>query len=433
MKVLIISHNAITTFNSMGKTILTLFSAFKSEELCQLYIYPTVPDIDKCASYFRITDKDVLKSYFKFKVRGRIINASDINENNHSLFENKKEEDIYRNKKNKLPLKMLLRDCMWQFSRWYTGDLKKWLSEQQPTCIFVAPGTSRFLYKIALKISKKFNLPIVTYICDDYYFLRRANTILGRIQQKKLCNQIKKLMSKSCMVISICDELKQAYVDTFNVKVQTVMTGSNYSIIDDLPSKKMQPQSITYMGSLARNRDKTLKEIGIALEEINKRTGSNFYLNVYSGESSQKTLNELKEISSIRLCGFIAGELFDQQFHQSEILLHVEAFDERSIDLVKHSISTKIADSLGSGICLFAYGPKQVASINYLLKNECAIVCTEKEKLQESLMQVFNDSEKREEIIKNALDTARKNHDCTQVGKRLYEIVGKIANESSSS
>ena len=66
MKVLIISHNPITTYQSMGKTMLSLFSAFDRSELCQLYIYPTLPDIDVCDSYFRITDRDVLKSLKKF-------------------------------------------------------------------------------------------------------------------------------------------------------------------------------------------------------------------------------------------------------------------------------------------------------------------------------------------------------------------------------
>ena len=39
MKVLIISHLPVATQNNMGKTFLSLFSAFEREELCQMYIY----------------------------------------------------------------------------------------------------------------------------------------------------------------------------------------------------------------------------------------------------------------------------------------------------------------------------------------------------------------------------------------------------------
>ena len=57
MKVLLLSHNPVTTYNNMGKTFLSLFSAFRPEELCQLFLYPAVPDTACCGSYYRFTDR----------------------------------------------------------------------------------------------------------------------------------------------------------------------------------------------------------------------------------------------------------------------------------------------------------------------------------------------------------------------------------------
>ena len=85
MKILIISHNPLSTYQNMGKTMLSLFHAFDKNELCQLYIYPSLPDVDSCKSFFRITDKDILRSYYKFKVRGKEVFA-DLD--NHNIFEN---------------------------------------------------------------------------------------------------------------------------------------------------------------------------------------------------------------------------------------------------------------------------------------------------------------------------------------------------------
>ena len=56
LKVLIISHNPIMTCDSMGKTMQTLFSAFSPDELCQFYIYPSLPDVRACGSFYRMTD-----------------------------------------------------------------------------------------------------------------------------------------------------------------------------------------------------------------------------------------------------------------------------------------------------------------------------------------------------------------------------------------
>ena len=70
MKVLIISHTCFSTYNNMGKTFCALFSQFASEELCQLYIYPSYPDVDICRSYYRVTDKEILGSYFRLHAPG---------------------------------------------------------------------------------------------------------------------------------------------------------------------------------------------------------------------------------------------------------------------------------------------------------------------------------------------------------------------------
>ena len=180
MKILLLSHNPIATSNNMGKTFLSLFGAFSNDEICQFYIYPSVPDTDKCSSYFRLTDKNVLKSAVVFPAQGTGVCPQ---ENQHRLFENAIDEKVYGNPKNKRPFRMLARDLMWKLSRWNTRALNEWIQGQKPTHIFVAPGTAKFIYDIALKISRRYSLPIITYICDDYYFVTPHATALGRFQQ----------------------------------------------------------------------------------------------------------------------------------------------------------------------------------------------------------------------------------------------------------
>lgn len=429
MKALVISHTPFNTYNNMGKTMLTLFSNFKKEELCQLYIYPTVPDIDKCESYFRITDKDILKSYCKFKVKGKCIQKNEIDTNKHCLFENKEDEILYRNVKNKRPLRILLRDTMWKFAPWFNRELKQWIVEQQPTCIFIAPGVAKFLYKMALKISKRFHLPIIAYICDDYYFLDKAPSLLGRIQQKRLRKEIKCLLLKSAHAITICDELKQEYQKEFKVETTTIMTGSNYTLVRGNLKENNNIRAITYMGGLARNRWQSLIEIGEALQKINEKHCTEFCIYVYTGETNKEILAKLSKVSTIRLCGFLTGEMFDKTFREADVLLHTEAFDKGNVDLVKYSMSTKIADSLSSGICLFAYGPINVASIKYLLDNHSAIVCIRKDQLVESLEKLFFDPDEREKVVQGAIKTALKNHDAEKVGVAVYNLFQKVTYE----
>ena len=123
----------------------------------------------------------------------------------------------------------------------------------------------------------------------------------------------------------------------------------------------------------------------------------------------------------------VSGKEFDEKFHKSQALLHVEDFSEENIDLVKNSISTKIADSLGSGICLFAFAPKEVASMKYLMENNCAICCSEQGNLVDSLKKLFFNKEERRCVIDNALNMAKLNHEKGAVGKKVKDVFERIS------
>ena len=75
MKVLLLSHNPVTTYNNMGKTFLSLFSAFRPEELCQLFLYPAVPDTACCGSYYRFTDREALSAGRSAQIRRAMTNS----------------------------------------------------------------------------------------------------------------------------------------------------------------------------------------------------------------------------------------------------------------------------------------------------------------------------------------------------------------------
>lgn len=422
MKTLIISHNPISTYQSMGKTMLAFFSQFEREELCQLYIYPTLPDTDKCGSYFRITDKAVLKSYLHFRVQSGEVSPLLQSEKTDLSEEDRK---LYRNKKNKSPFRILARDWLWRGARWYNKALKAWLDKENPTCIFIAPGAQKFLYDIALKIAKKRGIPIVTYICDEFYFLEKKKGFWGRLQQRALRKKIRKLMQRTAHVIAICDELKEIYSQTFGVAATTLMTGANYPP-RETPREVDKPTVLTYTGNIRWNRYTSLATIGKTLDDINAQTNVGYALHIYTSEKDESILSAFDGIQSVQFCGFLQGKAFDDTLKNAEILVHTEAFDDESIDGVKHSVSTKIADCLSVGNCLFAYGPKKVASMRYLLDTQSAVCATEPSALKDALLRVLTDRDSRLKAVENALQAAKANHDGQKTSETLKNILKNL-------
>lgn len=427
MKVLIISHNPITTYQSMGKTLLSLFHSFDKSELCQLYCYPTVPDVSACNSYYRVTDRDILKSFFHFgKINLRTVSEKDIKLAPRSIYESDDVARLYK-KHRKNAFTLLMRDAMWFFSRWYNAELEEWLTKEKPDCIFLAPGESTFIYRIALRISKRLGIDIYTYICDEYYFVSKPQGYIEQIQLHFLKKKMKEVITQSKAVVTICDELATAYKEEFGVKTHTILTGANVSIAEK-PQVIDQRRSITYMGNLSCNRFESIAEIGRALDDLNLERGTDYKLNIYSQPLREDVRTLFSPIKSINYLGYVTGDEFECVLRQAEVLLHVEAFDLKSIERVKHSISTKIADSLGSGVLLLAYGPEKIASVQHLIRNQCAVVITAREDLKDGLFRLFRKTT-LEDTIENALLTARKYHMSEKNSEALYRILKGLVDD----
>lgn len=429
MKVLIISHLPAATQNNMGKTFMSLFSQFRQEELCQLYIYPAIPDVSFCSSYYRVTDKEILASLLGKKQTGGEIDPSRISPS-EGLYEKEEDESFYRNRKNKRPVRRLLRDAMWAMAPWYNENLTRWLEREDPSCIFLAPGAAKFIYNIALRVSAERNIPIVSYICDEYYFVKAPKAIGEKLRLKLLQDKIEKTLKNSSYLVVICDELKEAYATYFGVAATTLMTGAGFEVAKEIRTTE-EPETISYFGNIRCNRYVSLCDVGEALEQINREKGTGYRLRVYTSEKDPEILAALKKVSTIELCGFVTGEEFERIFHRAQLLLHVEAFDEESIDSVRHSVSTKIADSLGSGIPLLAYGPDCVSSMKHLIRHECALSATSRRELSDMLRAAFSDGEARNAAAENGLTAACEYHNSRVTSEKLRKIMLDVSERGS--
>lgn len=410
----------------MGKTLCSLFSAFKKESLCQLYIYPSLPDVDCCNSCYRITDKNILNFFRTLKVEGKEIKFESKYKTFHKLFENPKDEVLYRNKKNHSAIRVLARDVLWFIVPWFNKSLKIWLLNEKITHIFVAPGDSKFIYDIALKCSKFLNVPIITYLCDEYFFVAQPKGLLKKIKVFLQRRKMVQLLKKTSLIVTISEELKNLYEPFFKIKTKVLYTATSFPI-SQKPLPRFSINELTYMGNIRLNRFKSLCDIGEILDDINQEYQTNFTLKIYSPEKDKTILSSLSKHQSIKLMNFVTGDQFKNTFYSTQCFLHVEAFDECTIDYIKNSISTKIADCLGSGILLAAYGPSSIASMKHLIRNNCALVADNKKELKNMLLKIFNMTEKeRSAIIKNALATANKCHKADVNGLELLNTISIV-------
>ena len=421
MRVLIISHNVIDTTGNMGKTIREYFKMFDCEQICQLYFKTEKPtDSSVCKRYFQITDKEVLKSVFTHKSPGHrySLRTYDIKENSDLMNLSKK---IRRS-----PAKYIARNVAWKLSGWFSDELKKWLADMNPEIIFFMAGDYSFSYEVSYQIAKYLNIPLVIACVDDYYLYNNLQrSLLGKIVYNQYMKKVHKVIGYSKGLVCICEKMASAYEKLFH-KPTMVM----YTAASDKKLNIKEESRIAYIGNLGLGRDLQIVDIGKTVAELHRENPAlPEYIDVYSGEVRHEILNNMSVENGIRFHGKISADEVLQVMERSMAVIHTETFDKYGIERVRYSVSTKIAESLSYGPCLIAYGPEEVASIEYLQQNRAAYVISSKDQLKEGLRTVLCNQEVRNRILENARVTAKDNHNEEKNSSQLKNWMQKIIDE----
>ena len=417
MKLLVISHNVFSKTSNMCKTLSAYFADSQKGQISQFYIHSEIPTDDSvCKDYYRVTDKEIIKSIFSRK-SGKVFNEKDIVKSaTDSRTDTGLTAAIYQKSRSRTPLIYLARNLLWLLGKWNTKKLNEWIDYINPDAVFLASGDYSFIYRIALKIAKKRGIPLFVSCMDDYYFYNKnENSILGKFQHALFMKQVKRTIAYSTAIFSICDKMTEDYGKFFNKPSFTLHTGS--TITEPLCYEKNN--KISYIGNLGYKRNEQLIAFGKALQEVNKES----YIDVYSTEPRPEILQHMTRENGFNFCGAIDAETVKKVIGESMLVVHTEAFDKVTRKMVAYSVSTKIADSLASGTCLLAYGPEEIASISYLKNNDAAFVITENDDLKQKLSEIICDNELREKIVENALSLAENNHNINSNSKRLLNII----------
>jgi len=395
----------------MGKTMRDFFVGWKPDKIAQLYFHNEVPVDGVCKSYFRITDLDMVKSIFKSP--GMTFNG--VNPNEKAV---KKDGGIqarlYQMGAKRKSYGYFFRNLLWQLRKWKTRELMSWIDEFNPEVAFYAAGDYIFSMKIALDICRMRNIPMIAYFGDDFYFLESDfKSPIERLNRWQFRKQFEELFSYLSTFTAATDKLNEKYSSYFGKAGHGILSSTGFWGME----ARNQMTKISYIGNLFPNRWKALIDIGRCLKELG------FVIDVYSTQKDPKILAQLNLVNGIHFQGGIPPNLVVEVIKASTIVVHAEALDDVSKRLTKYSLSTKIGDLLGSGVCLFAYGPAEVASIEYLIANDAACVCTLKDELGEKLLKILKDAKLRQHYVSKALDLAALRHDLAINADLFYEMV----------
>ena len=129
------------------------------------------------------------------------------------------------------------------------------------------------------------------------------------------------------------------------------------------------------------------------------------------------------------LMGGVPAEEIPRIQKDSDILVHVESTRLKDRLEVRHSFSTKIVDYFRANRCIFAVGKDDVASIDYLINEDAAIVAQSEEDVYTKLDCLVNDKELITEYADKAWSCGKRNHQIYEIQKNLYQDLSSLVKE----
>ena len=409
-RVLVVSHNCFSDNTNMGRTLSSYFKSWNQDSVAQLYFHDETPNSKVCTRFYRFTDVDALKSIFLRAKKGREFYACNIEEcrvdsRNYSPVT----RNIYEFGRKRKPFVSYLRDLMWFFSSWYNRAFKKWLDNFDPQAVFIAAGDYAFPYKIAFKIAKQRNIPIYLCCYDDYFInYQHEGEFFRRVFYKHLLRNAKRTIN-ACQVTFANNAKMAKDYEIFFGREWHVLYMPTTTICNKVDYNLNTRKEIAYFGNLSYKRNLQLVTVGRFLKELNSDYLPT-HIDVYSNEKNETITDVLTSENGIVFHGSVSQIEVQQKMKNAIAVLHVESFDDQNRELVRYSFSTKIADCLGCGTPLIAFGPEDVASIEYLIDNGCAFVATKKDELVNVFRDILNQN-KVNTVLDKAFLTVKNNHD----------------------
>lgn len=386
------------------------FHYWEKENIVQIFSNTKKPCKGHCEKLFQITDYRMLQRWFGKRVdTGVQYDYDDLDiewKDNDLELGNVNAEVAYKFGGRHTPFTHLLRGILWRKKFWCTEELNNWLDNFEPESVFLAFSDDYFIPQIALYIAKRYNIPIISCIGDDYYFnSEKTLSPLYHLYKSTYKKLVDRVLSWPGSAIYISDKIRDKYNFEFGLNGETVYLTST---IERKPFKVINKDKpiITYFGNIGMGRNNSLNDIGYALGKINPQ----YMIEVYSNEKDEQIYSVFETNPNVKYMGSVPYAQVQKRMAESDITIIVEGFKEEDINLSRYSLSTKAADALASGTSILVYGSFESGIIEYMQSTKAAMVCTQKDELIYAIEKLIDDQELQKKYYDQAIVMTREHH-----------------------
>lgn len=430
-KIILFSHSGFSDENANGITMKNLLSAWPPEDKAEFYCDVQPPDLTAAHSYFRATDMDMMKSFlgkgggrvFRYEPAAKCGDGAEGQRPRPGASARRIPAWLKKRKYN-FGLKWL-REWLRLTGTWGRKELLRWIDEVSPEALVYMVGESIFMDKLVLSVCRERNIPLVLYNGEAYRIIdiskRRG---LERAYYRRVEKLYAELNGMAKLVIYNCGMLKDGYEAMYPVSGKPIIC-YNSAERGCSPYEPGGELRISYFGNLGVGRGESLLKVSEILERIDPT----LVLDIY-GNAAEELAERFYARPNISYHGFVDADTLHGIVERSDILLHVESFDEKIMPKLKYAFSTKIAQCLRSGRCFVTYAPAETASTRYLTVKGGAAVASSEQELEELLRRLVTEPELRREYAEIARAAGEKNHKMSVTAAYVREEIEALLEQA---
>lgn len=395
---------------STSRAFESYFHGWDKDCLAQVFSNTRTPVKGHCGSLYQITDQRLVKRRFDARINvGKRYQYDELPDEwldddlelGSSVF-----SKLYAFGSRSSHITHLIRKVVWRERYWHTDDLDAWLDDFGPDCVFLAFSNDYFILEIALYVAERFDVPIVSAIGDDYYFEQRKTVSpLYWLYKNSYRSLVRRVFEHGGSAVYIGNKIRDKYNSAFGLHGETVYLTSEAARRPFRPIDIEHP-AIRYFGNIRLGRNRSLLELGKVLGRINP----DYRLEVYSNETDSKQYQMLADEPTVDFLGSVPYKTVLEKTLESDVLVVVEGFDKKDVDITRYSLSTKVADALASGAMVVGFGSSECGAIEYLAETGCCCVANNAADLQRKIKELFGDVGLQRHLYDASAEVVRANH-----------------------
>lgn len=262
-----------------------------------------------------------------------------------------------------------------------TDEIVEKCVEFAPDVVYFRPVDSEMLFDLTHKILTKLDQPLVLHMMDDWLMRTKAE---HPEKFAKFEHDFRRLVKRADTLLSIGAAMSAAYALRYGGEWIPLANGvdlASYPKKEARAYKQLTRQSpfvIRYMGGLAEDMGyASVKDIAQAVAQL--QIEHPVRLEIFTMDWYRaKAEAELACFPGVTVSGLVSLDKYEKTLCEADALLIAYNFDEKSLAYVRYSLANKLPECFASGVPLLAYGPTEVATIEYLEDSQAAVVVSQR-------------------------------------------------------